>query len=128
MSLSETTFAPQLGVDLAASQKTALGVYVRDITEGSGAVLTPGQNVGMYYSGFLADGTKFDSRTSGAPLTFRLGSGQVIKGWDDGLVGMKVGGSRQIVIPSEHAYGSRGIGPIPPDSVLVFDVEARSAE
>lgn len=128
MSLINTTFAPELGVDLAASQETAIGVYVRDITVGSGATLAPGQTVGMYYSGFLANGTSFDARTSGAPLTFRLGSGQVIKGWDDGLVGMKVGGSRQIVIPPEHAYGSRGIGPIPPDSVLVFNVEARSAE
>ena len=128
MSLDKTTFDPSLGVDLAASQKTALGVYVRDTVVGSGPTLAPGQNVGMYYAGYLADGTKFDARSSGAPLTFRLGSGQVIKGWDDGLVGMKVGGSRQIVIPSELAYGSRGIGPIPPDSVLVFNVEARSAE
>jgi FKBP-type peptidyl-prolyl cis-trans isomerase len=128
VSLENTTFAPSLGVDLSASRATPGGAYIRDTVEGTGAELRDGQTVGMYYTGYLADGTRFDGRSSGEPFSFQLGAGRVIRGWDEGLQGMKVGGKRQIVIPAELGYGARGIGPIPPNSVLVFDVEARSAE
>jgi len=126
--IESTTFAPALGVDLAASRKTPSGLYVRDISEGSGATLASGQTVEMRYVGSFADGKVFDSNPAPKPpFSFRLGGGQVIKGWDEGLVGMKVGGRRQLVIPSALAYGPNDYGPIPGNSVLVFTVEALGA-
>lgn len=126
--IESTTFAPALGVDLAASRKSPSGLYVRDISEGSGAMLASGQTVEMRYVGSFADGKVFDSNPAPKPpFSFRLGGGQVIKGWDEGLVGMKVGGHRQLVIPASLAYGPNDYGPIPGNSVLVFTVEALGA-
>jgi FKBP-type peptidyl-prolyl cis-trans isomerase len=117
--IESTTFAPSLGVNLAASQKTASGLYYRDIRVGTGATLAAGQNVNVRYVGSFVNGTTFDQGT----IPFQLGVGRVIKGWDEGLVGMKVGGSRQLIIPPSLAYGASGSGPIPPNTVLVFTVE-----
>jgi peptidylprolyl isomerase len=103
---------------------TASGLKYLDLAEGSGAEPQTGQTVSVHYIGTLEDGTKFDSsRDRGRPFQFKLGAGQVIKGWDEGIASMKVGGRRQLIIPPDLGYGSRGIGPIPPNSTLVFDVE-----
>ena len=127
--IEQTTFAPSLGVNLAASTKLPSGLYYRDITLGTGAVLASGQTVGMRYAGSLANGQEFDANPAPEPVfSFRLGSGAVIKGWDQGLVGMKVGGRRQLIIPPDLAYGPNDYGPIPGNSVLVFTVDALSAQ
>lgn len=103
-----------------------------DARLGSGAMAMTGQRVSVHYTGWLYDptsanqrGKQFDSsRTRGAPFTFPLGAGRVIKGWDQGVVGMKVGGQRTLIIPSEMGYGARGAGSdIPPHATLIFDVE-----
>lgn len=128
MSIESTKFAPALGVNLAASTKTPSGLYIRDISQGAGATLVAGQTVGMRYVGSFADGKVFDSNPAPKPaFAFKLGGGQVIAGWDEGLVGMRVGGKRQLVIPPTLAYGPNDYGPIPGNSVLVFTVEALSA-
>lgn len=107
-------------------------LQVSDRKVGSGATASPGRRVTVHYTGWLYDakaadkhGQKFDSsRDSGEPFSFTLAARQVISGWDQGVVGMKVGGVRTLVIPSDLAYGSRGAaGAIPPNATLVFDVE-----
>ena len=121
--LESQTFAAGLGVNLAASTKTSDGLYYRDITVGTGALITANHTIGVYYTGNLPDGTLFDSRASTTtPFTFIIGVGQVIKGWDEGVVGMRVGGVRQLVIPAALGYGAFGSGPIPAQSNLVFTV------
>jgi FKBP-type peptidyl-prolyl cis-trans isomerase FkpA len=117
-------FAPALGVDLAAMTKTASGLAYRDVKVGTGPVATAGHGVSVQYTGWLPDGTKFDSsRDRNAPFEFSLGAGQVIPGWDEGVAGMHVGGRRLLVIPPTLGYGAAGTGPIPPNATLVFDVE-----
>lgn len=105
--------------------RTPSGLQYRDDPEGSGPEARKGDRVSVHYTGTLEDGTKFDSsRDRGSPFEFRLGEGRVIRGWEEGVAGMKVGGRRILVIPPELGYGSRGAGNvIPPDSTLVFDVE-----
>ncbi len=104
---------------------TDSGLQYVDITEGTGAMPQSGQRVTVHYTGTLEDGTKFDSsRDRGRPFTFQIGVGQVIKGWDEGVSTMRVGGQRKLVIPAELGYGSRGAGGvIPPNATLIFDVE-----
>jgi peptidylprolyl isomerase len=104
---------------------TPSGLKYKEIKEGGGATPQKGQTVVVHYTGTLEDGTKFDSsRDRNRPFSFKLGVGQVIKGWDEGLSTMKVGGRRQLIIPSELGYGARGAGGvIPPNATLVFDVE-----
>ena len=121
--LERETFAPALGVDLGASRKTPGGTFVRDLRIGEGAEARAGQTVSVHYRGTLADGTEFDANQPGArPFTFPLGQGRVIAGWDEGVAGMRVGGERQLVIPSSMGYGERGTGPIPGNANLVFTV------
>ena len=98
---------------------------IEDTKVGTGDEAVTGKSVTVHYTGWLTDGTKFDSsKDRGQPFTFRLGGGQVIKGWDQGVVGMKVGGVRKLTIPPSLGYGSRGAGGvIPPDATLVFEVE-----
>ena len=98
---------------------------IEDTQVGSGKVAETGQNVTVHYTGWLTNGTKFDSsKDHGQPFTFPLGGGRVIKGWDKGVAGMKVGGVRKLTIPPDLGYGSRGAGGvIPPNATLVFEVE-----
>jgi FKBP-type peptidyl-prolyl cis-trans isomerase len=105
--------------------KTADGLQYWDIKVGTGAVANAGQTVKVHYTGWLTNGKKFDSSVDrGDPFTFPLGGGQVIKGWDEGVAGMKVGGKRQLRIPPQLGYGDRGAGGvIPANATLIFDVE-----
>ena len=104
---------------------TPSGLQYWDIVVGSGATAIAGSTVRVHYSGFLTTGQKFDSsRDRGEPFSFPLGAGQVIKGWDEGVAGMKVGGQRQLRIPPQLGYGAAGAGgAIPPNATLIFDVE-----
>ncbi len=104
---------------------TESGLKYVDITVGEGEAPQAGQQCMMHYTGWLTDGTKFDSsRDRGTPFPFPLGMGRVIKGWDEGVASMKVGGRRMLIIPPELGYGPRGAGGvIPPDATLIFDVE-----
>ena len=104
---------------------TASGLQYWDIVVGTGATAVAGKTVKVHYTGWLTDGKKFDSSVDrGQPFPFSLGAGQVIKGWDEGVAGMKVGGKRQLRIPPELGYGARGAGGvIPPNATLIFDVE-----
>jgi len=105
--------------------KTASGLEYWDIKVGTGAVAQAGQHVKVHYTGWLTNGKKFDSSVgTGHPFEFMLGASQVIKGWDEGVAGMKVGGKRQLRIPPDLAYGAAGYSTvIPPNSTLVFDVQ-----
>ena len=104
---------------------TESGLQYIDMKEGDGATPKQGQTVVVHYTGTLEDGTKFDSsRDRNRPFSFKLGVGQVIKGWDEGIASMKVGGRRQLIIPPELGYGSRVAGGVvPPNATLIFDVE-----
>ena len=104
--------------------RTVNGVVIQDVKVGSGATATAGKLVSAHYAGRFPDGKAFDSSyDAGAPIDFLLGTGKVIKGWDIGIEGMRVGGKRRLTIPPELAYGALGGGPIPPNATLVFDVE-----
>lgn len=104
---------------------TPSGLEYIDLVPGTGPVAQPGQTATVHYTGWLLDGKKFDSsRDRGQPFSFPLGGGQVIKGWDEGVVNMRVGGQRRLIVPPELGYGPKGAGGvIPPCATLVFDVE-----
>jgi FKBP-type peptidyl-prolyl cis-trans isomerase FkpA len=105
--------------------ETGSGLQYQELTVGDGDEATTGSTVSVHYTGWLTDNTKFDSsKDSGDPFQFRLGAGMVIKGWDEGVAGMKVGGSRKLTIPADLGYGAAGAGGvIPPNATLVFEVE-----
>ncbi len=106
------------------TEKRPDGLEIMDYSLGKGAEAAKGKTVSVHYTGTLEDGTVFDSSLKrGKPITFPLGAGRVIKGWDEGIVGMKVGGTRKIVIPAELGYGERGKGKIPANSNLTFTLE-----
>ena len=108
----------------AGAKKTDSGLQYIILKEGSGQSPESGQNVAVHYSGFLLDGTKFDSSYDrGEPIVFPIGQGRVIPGWDEGISLLKVGGKAKLIIPPSLAYGNRAIGPIPANSTLIFDVE-----
>jgi FKBP-type peptidyl-prolyl cis-trans isomerase FkpA len=104
---------------------TDSGLKYEDLVEGEGAAATAGQRVSVHYTGWLTDGSKFDSSLDrNEPFQFMLGRGMVIRGWDEGVQGMKIGGKRKLTIPPQLGYGAAGAGSvIPPNATLVFDVE-----
>ena len=103
-------------------------LQIQDISAGSGETAIGGVNVVVHYSGTLTDGRTFDSSLGKAPLRFRLGARRVIRGWDQGLLGMKVGGKRRLIIPPRLGYGGKQMGAIPPGSWLLFEVELLAIE
>ena len=128
-SIEETTFASSLGVDLAASTKTPNGAYYRDIVPGTGTSSVTGQKLGVRYTGWLSDGTEFDSNlTKPDPLVFQLGSQDVIPGFDEAMLGARLGSRRQLIVPPSLGYGPFPFGSIPGNSVLVFNVEVLSVQ
>jgi FKBP-type peptidyl-prolyl cis-trans isomerase FkpA len=104
---------------------TDSGLKYEDLVEGTGETAQAGQMVTVHYTGWLENGSKFDSsKDRNDPFRFKLGAGQVIRGWDEGVAGMKIGGTRKLTIPANLGYGSRGAGGvIPPNATLIFDVE-----
>lgn len=118
-----TAVSPPTPIGKPATTKT--GLIYETVKEGTGAEAKPGQTITVHYTGTLTDGRKFDSsRDKGDPITFQLGTHQVIQGWDEGLSGMRVGERRKLTIPPEMAYGPTGRPPvIPPNATLLFDVE-----
>ncbi len=121
--IESAEFAPELGIDLSEWQKSATGLYWRDVAVGTGPVVRKGQTVSAYYDGRLPDGTSFDATTLGHPIDFPIGVGRVIAGWDEGVPGMRVGGKRQLIVPPMLGYGARATGPIPANATLIFTVE-----
>ena len=117
------TFAASLGVNLSLMTRKSADLYVQDLVVGPGTEATSGRIIRVTYTGWLKDGTKFDSNVGGDTFAFRLGNHDVVSGWDQGLVGMRVGGKRLSVIGSNLAYGPGGRGTIPPNATLVFVVE-----
>jgi FKBP-type peptidyl-prolyl cis-trans isomerase len=119
--VERTVFAEELNVVLLAMTRLPTGIYYRDLEPGKGPSAQPGREVLVTYIAYLADGKEIDRTAPGArPLRFKLGDGVVIRGWDLGVRGMKVGGTRQLVVPSRFAYGARGNASVPPNSVMVF--------
>ncbi len=108
-----------------AEKITDSGLKYEDLIEGTGRLAESGQEVSVHYTGWLTDGSKFDSSIDrNSPFQFSLGKGMVIKGWDEGVQGMKVGGKRKLTIPSVLGYGASGAGGvIPPNATLIFEVE-----
>ena len=125
--ITSTTFAAALGVDLNASTKTATGLYYRDLIAGTGTAVSSGNVLTVRYTGWFTNGTQFDTNQSATGFGFTIGAGQVISGWDQGLIGMKVGGRRQLIIPPALGYGTAGSGSIPGNSILVFTVDVLTA-
>ncbi len=122
---SKLTFAPSLTVKLDSTELRPSGLYVHDLVVGTGPVADSMTTAEVHYTGWLADGTKFDtSRDRNETFRFTVGIGQVIAGWDEGVRGMKVGGKRQLIVPAKLGYGDIGSPPvIPRMATLVFEVE-----
>ena len=120
----ELEFAPELDVDLDRSAVLFEGLHCLDEAAGRGEEAVPGATLTVHYTGYLSDGTIFDTTLTRGPFDVLLGAGQVIPGWEFGLLGMRVGGRRQLVIPPHLGYGNREAGGvIPPNATLVFEVE-----
>jgi peptidylprolyl isomerase len=126
--IEQTTFAAGLNVDLTQSTKTATGLYYRDLVVGTGATPAASSTVSVYYDAYIKTGLRFDFRNSpSSPQSFQLNSAQLIAGFREGIMGMKEGGKRQLIIPPELGYGAAGFVAngvtVDPFSVLVFNVE-----
>lgn len=120
----DVEFAPELGVNLGEMTRHSSGLYFQDLTTGEGTEARPINFLEVHYMSWLSDGTLVDdTRAAGQPFDFLLGVGEVIPGWDLGLVGARAGGTRRLILPPQLAYGSLGRGPVPPLSTLVFDIE-----
>jgi hypothetical protein len=118
--------APELNVDLAAMARLPSGLYMKDLQVGEGTELAVnGRQVRVRYKGWLSNGVAFDStRANGEPVTFTIGTAEVITGWSEGVTGMRAGGRRRLVVPPVLGYGERGAdAAIPPNSTLIFDIE-----
>jgi FKBP-type peptidyl-prolyl cis-trans isomerase len=122
-SIENTQFAASLEINLANFTRTASGLYYEDIEVGTGEPAAAGQNVSVAYTGWLRNGSQFDS---GDDFRFLLGVGDVVPGFDEGVTGMRVGGIRRIIIPPELGYGSQGRGPVPPNAIMIFRIELKS--
>ncbi len=121
--VERTVFAAELNVVLLAMTRLPTGVYYRDIEEGTGVRVAAGREVYVRYIASLANGTEVDrTAPGGPPLLFKVGDGVVIRGWDLGMRGMRTGGTRQIVVPSRYAYGTKAVNRVPANSVMVFVV------
>jgi FKBP-type peptidyl-prolyl cis-trans isomerase FkpA len=120
-----TTYAASLNVDIRQMKQTSTGLYYQDLVVGTGKAAAKDSTLKVYYTGSLTSGHTFDTNVNKTPLTFVLGAGQVIEGWDEGFLAgepMRVGGRRRLVIPPSLGYGNRTQSSIPAGSVLVFDV------
>lgn len=117
------SYAPALGVDVARFTRSGSGLLHQDVREGDGARAEPGRTVWIAYTGWLADGTRFDGAAVDRPLEFVIGQRKAIRGFEEGVRGMRVGGRRKLVVPPALGYGRERVGPVPANSVLVFDVE-----
>jgi hypothetical protein len=120
--VSHVAFDPSLGVHLDAMVRRASGLYVQDLATGTGAVAALGRSIVVRYTGWLPNGKRFD----GSEITVTLGSNKTIRGWEEGLLGMRVGGKRRLIIPPHLGYGAKATGEIPANSILVFEMEALS--
>ncbi|MBE0409913.1 MAG: FKBP-type peptidyl-prolyl cis-trans isomerase [Anaerolineales bacterium] len=117
-------FSSRNAVPTAQTTPPNGGWQIEDLVIGDGPAATNGNLVSVHYTGWLLDGTKFDSSLDrGQPFEFTIGEGQVIRGWEEGLVGMRAGGKRQLTIPPDMAYGAAGRGSIPPNATLIFEIE-----
>ena len=128
---STSSSAPSATTTPGSAQEitTRSGLKMTDLKVGEGAVAENGSNVSVQYTGWLTDGTQFDSSVGRGPFTFRIGAGQVIPGWDEGVKGMRVGGKRKLTIPPDLGYGASGAGGvIPPNATLTFEVELLDAK
>lgn len=123
--LALALFLPACG-STSPSGSGSGSLEIVDVVVGTGAVAASGDTLTVNYTGTLASGSVFDSSVGKSPFTFRLGAGQVIAGWDQGLIGMRVGGKRRLTIPPSLAYGSQGQGPIPGNATIKFDVDLLS--
>jgi peptidylprolyl isomerase len=121
---AKLSYAPALGINLAAFTQLPSGVYYQDVAVGSGAVVTDSSTIAVAYRGFLADGRSFDSTATGQTRSFPLGG--VIAGWRSGLVGARAGGRRRLIIPADQAYGNQTRPGIPAGSVLYFVIDVAS--
>ncbi len=128
-SIAEATFADSLDIEIEKFGTNTAGLYWRDLQVGDGAVVQAGQMVAVNYDGRFPDGSQFDASRPGNPILFQIGVRRVIDGWDQGVVGMKIGGKRQLIIPPSLGYGPAGSPPvIPPNATLVFTVEVVGAQ
>lgn len=125
---AELVFASEVAVDLSSMEKTESGLYLLDIVVGDGPIARRTSRVWVKYVGRLPDGTVFDANLGGEPYHTRLGGSEVIRGWNEGIVGMRRGGIRRLVVPPHLGYGTRGSGDVPPGATLIFDLELVDVE
>lgn len=127
--IETATFAPSLGIDLATFTKNANGLYFKELVVGTGTLSENGNLVGVRYKGQLIDGSVFDENpVPKAVLTFRIGAGTVVPGFEQGARGMRVGGKRMVIIPPVLGYGSRGSGSVPANAIMIFTIDLVSVQ